>query len=251
MLSLAVFPIWRGILNILICTQLRDEYDFLQKSFSDALSRNGLESVILKFSAIEDMLDFLSVSPDAPDIVVLCIRELYDEKKEKIRELSYKYKNTRLILVSCEPQSAEELFSLNLSYFFRYPISKDSFRQFCRCLEQRWLEKNTKFFSWETKKTNVKISYSDILYVTSDKRQAIFYLSGGKTNTIYSKLDQIEQMLDGRFIRCHQSFLVNASYIRGIGEDGFTMVDKIFIPISQKKYWASKKRYINYIKEQG
>ena len=29
------------------------------------------------------------------------------------------------------------------------------------------------------------------------------------------------------------------------------MIDDVFVPISQKKYWASKRRYVQYIQNQG
>jgi len=87
--------------------------------------------------------------------------------------------------------------------------------------------------------------------VMSDKRKIVIYQPNGKTDSIYCRLDEFEGQLDDRFIRCHQSYLINVEYIRGIDVDGFIMIDDIFVPISRKKYWESKRKYIKYVKEQG
>ena len=118
-------------------------------------------------------------------------------------------------------------------------------------MARAWFSEMEKYFILESKKNTLRIAYSDILYVMSDKRKAIIYQPNGRTDSLYCKLDEMEQQLDDRFKRCHQSYLINVQYIRGIDVDGFLMIDDIFIPISQKKYWASKRRYIQYIKEQG
>ncbi len=238
-------------MNILICTQIREEYEFLQKNFLRMFSENGLEVIVFNFKNTDDMCEYLSVSPDRPDIIVLSFRGIDDNIKSKIQKIGENYKKAKIMLIAEEPQYTEEIFSLGISYFLRYPISDTGFQRFKRCAENRWFDKHTKFFVSENKKNSVKISYSDILYIMSDKRKAIFYQSNGKTDSVYRKLDEIEEMLDDRFIRCHQSYLINVSYIRGIEVDGFIMIDNIFIPISQKKYWESKRKYIKHIKEQG
>ncbi len=238
-------------MNILICTHIRDEFEFLQKKFLKMFSENGIEVIIFNFQKSEDMLEYLSVSPDNPDIIILSFHGLDDNAKTKIKKITDTYRKAKIILISEEPEYTEEIFSLGISYFFRHPVSEIGFQKFKQCTENRWFNNDTKYFVLENKKSSIKITYSDILYVMSDKRKAVFYQSNGKEDSVYRKLDEIEEMLDERFIRCHQSYLINVAYIRGIELDGFLMIDNIFIPISQKKYWESKRKYIKYIKEQG
>jgi DNA-binding LytR/AlgR family response regulator len=50
--------------------------------------------------------------------------------------------------------------------------------------------------------------------VESRNNVCILHCSNGREYTIYKKLSEIETQLgDSRFLRCHQSYLVNMSYI--------------------------------------
>ena len=61
----------------------------------------------------------------------------------------------------------------------------------------------------------ILITYHDIQYVESSNSKCILHSKGGATYNIYKRLDTIEQELnDPRFLRSHQSFLVNMDYIR-------------------------------------
>jgi DNA-binding LytR/AlgR family response regulator len=74
----------------------------------------------------------------------------------------------------------------------------------------------------------------DIIYCESEKRITYFYTADEKSK-MYVKLSDVEEMLAGRFIRCHQSFLVNFSYIKRVGKADIELTNGKFIPISQRK----------------
>jgi DNA-binding LytR/AlgR family response regulator len=62
--------------------------------------------------------------------------------------------------------------------------------------------------------TIYSIPLGEIVYVESRNNVCILHCSNGREYTIYKKLSEIETQLgDSRFLRCHQSYLVNMSYI--------------------------------------
>ncbi len=80
-----------------------------------------------------------------------------------------------------------------------------------------------------------KVAVGRILYAESDKRKIRLHLPE-ETLEFYGKMDELAGILEKHgFLRCHQSYLVNTSHIRGIGRSGIEM-EGMKIPIS-RKYW--------------
>jgi two-component system, LytTR family, response regulator LytT len=237
--------------NILICSSVQKEMTFLYEHLQTFFAERGIEPIILSFPNIDLMTEYLSVSPDIPDAVFLSFPVINLQVLNIVQQFAEGITDTQIILIGDSPADVERMFSLGIFYFFYPDITSENFHYLENKMARAWFSNAEKYFLLENKKNTLKIAYSDILYVMSDKRKAIIYQPNGRTDSLYCKLDAIEQQLDDRFIRCHQSYLINVQYIRGIDVDGFLMIDNIFIPISQKKYWASKRRYIQFIKEQG
>lgn len=238
-------------MNILICSPIQGEISFLYEHLQTFFERRCIEPIIFCFSDISLMKEYLSVSPDIPDTLFISFPIIDIKVLDTVQQLAEGIPDTHIVLIGDSPVDVERLFSMGVFYFFYPNITPEHFHFFERRMERTWFSQMEKYFILESKKNTLKIAFSDILYIMSDKRKVIIYQPKGKTDSLYCKLDEIEHRLDDRFIRCHQSFLINVQYIRGIDVDGFMMIDDIFVPISQKKYWASKRRYIQYIKDQG
>ena len=80
----------------------------------------------------------------------------------------------------------------------------------------------------------------DIMYIDSDKHNVTLHLSDGSEIITVDKLGEIEKRInEKRFLRCHQSYLVNMDYIKDV-EDDFIMEDGTLVPIrvrGRKEYW--------------
>lgn len=238
-------------MNILICSADSEECAFLRRHLQDFFAGKGDEAVILSFRDRATMREYLSVSPDRPDALFLSFPRIDTQTTDSLQELALEMPDTHMILIGDSPDDVERLFALGVFYFFYPHITPEHFRFLEGRMTKCWFSDKEKYFILENKKNTRRIAYSDILYVMSDKRKVIIYQPNGKTDSLYCKLDEMERQLDDRFIRCHQSYLINVQYIRGIDTDGFLMVDDIFVPISRKNFWTAKRRYIGYIKERG
>ncbi|MBE6598336.1 MAG: LytTR family transcriptional regulator [Ruminococcaceae bacterium] len=238
-------------MNVLICSPEQEEASFFSDRLQFFFGSRGIEPIILCFRDIADMSEYLSVCPDSPDVLILTFPVLNMEKLDTVQELSDTLPGTDIVLIGDNPSDVERLYAMGVFYFFYPRVSRDSFAFFEKKLQKHRFSDAEKYFILENRQQTIKIAYSDILYVMSDKRKIVIYQPNGKTDSIYCRLDEFEGQLDDRFIRCHQSYLINVEYIRGIDVDGFIMIDDIFVPISRKKYWESKRKYIKYVKEQG
>ncbi len=89
---------------------------------------------------------------------------------------------------------------------------------------------------------------SGIRCIESRGRQA-FIRCGDETVDVYERLDALEQQLDERFVRCHQSFIVNLDYVNAMEGDSFTVADidkSMSIRISRNRLRDARHRYFEY-----
>jgi DNA-binding LytR/AlgR family response regulator len=96
-------------------------------------------------------------------------------------------------------------------------------------------------------KGSVRYHFIDeIMYVESNKHMVIFHFKNGETAQTNEKLNTLEQQLNSRkFLRCHQSYLVNMDYVADV-QDVFVMKDGSRVPIRVRTRRAITNAYHGY-----
>ena len=238
-------------MNIVICLPDRIEAHRLQDRLERHLQELAEESLLFCFSTAEELSAYLEVVPEQPDLGVISLDLADGDGISFIQELHDRYAKMELVISSIAQPDVEALFRLRAFYFLYAPIREQSVTHFLDHFEKTMFREKECYLKLVGKKGIQSIAFSDIFYVMSDKRKIIVYQPHGIQSEAYRKLDELETKLDTRFVRCHQSYLVNIDYIHGITNEGFTLIDEVFVPISQKRYWAAKKQYVQYIKSRG
>ena len=237
--------------NIVFCEPSAQEVRFLHATLSRAFSVAFQDILLFGFLGGAEMSEYLSVSPDTPDIAMVSLG-LKDMDSWALADwITEQCPGTRLVLTGAPPQDAEQLFAHGAAYFLYSPVREASAVRFAAQMETLVRKHARRYLELTTKRGSVHIAYENIMYVMSNKRKICVIQPNGLQDEAYKKLDEVEALLDGRFVRCHQSFLVNMDCIRGISNEGFSLIDNQFVPISQKRYWAAKRQYIRYIKSKG
>ncbi len=94
--------------------------------------------------------------------------------------------------------------------------------------------------------TIVSIPFGEIVYVESRNNVCILHRSDGTEYTVYRKLSEIEAELnDSRFLRCHQSYIVNMSYIARADKQ-FELTTGDVVLIRQRSLKELRKVYSDY-----
>lgn len=115
---------------------------------------------------------------------------------------------------------------------------------------QKHPQKNHNFIQVKSKRKPLIIPYKDIIHMESDNKVVYIYTTTQGAVKVYSKLDAFEEELsDSRFLRCHQSYLVNMQYVAGIVDSDFIMIDDQMIPIRKSGRKLIVKKYEDYLKE--
>ncbi|MCR5162098.1 MAG: LytTR family transcriptional regulator DNA-binding domain-containing protein [Lachnospiraceae bacterium] len=238
-------------MNIVICDPSSAESQYISDYLSRFFERYAEETLIFCFLEPGELIEYLSVSPDVPHLAILSIEQTAGDGIALAEKLSGMCRGMRIALTGKPPRDLERLYELEILYFLPWPVKSDSLVRLGSKLLRTLLAEKEKYLNISNKKCTYHIAYSDILYVMSDKRKLCIYQPRSKVDEFYMKLDDLETALGSKFVRCHQSYLVNMDYIHGITADSFILVDNISVPISQKKYWPSKKTYVEYVKNRG
>ena len=97
------------------------------------------------------------------------------------------------------------------------------------------------------------LSTKQITFVEGDGKYCIIHLnSKPEEMECHETLAQVEERLPRQyFFRCHRSIVVNLRYISSYTNDGVTLRNKKWIPISRSKNDSFKDAYIEYSKKYG
>lgn len=77
------------------------------------------------------------------------------------------------------------------------------------------------------------ICLSQIVYCEVMGRKIYIHQEDGPTISYYERLERLERRLDGRFFRCHRSYLVNLDYVRGYSGGRVRLRQGEGIPVSR------------------
>lgn len=82
------------------------------------------------------------------------------------------------------------------------------------------------FLTIQGKEKTLRVPHEAILYLESSRKRVILHTRDGNDGSSFSAtLDSVQQAVSsGNFVRCHQSYLVNADHVRGIDRKGRSLV---------------------------
>lgn len=164
---------------------------------------------------------------------------------QKLRELSYRGK---IIFCTVSADYAIESYNVFASGYILKPYSLDDIK---RTLDRLLPEYQCDTYQIKQKSRIVYIPLNEIMYVESDNTKCILHRTENREYNLYKKLVQIEAELnDMRFLRCHQSYLVNMNYVRE-ANDVFTLHNGEKILIRKKSKKEIQQKFLEYKKESG
>lgn len=77
------------------------------------------------------------------------------------------------------------------------------------------------------------IAFEDIVFCEVIGRKTYLHTNKGETIDYYCKLEDLEQTVDGRFFRCHRSYLVNLDHVRGLKDGNAILANGESVPVSR------------------
>lgn len=202
------------MLKIAICDDVKSYMDILEKNILAWAAQKGINVKVRKFDGGKPLLHCIDDN-GMFDLIFLDIamkRMNGLEVASQIREHDY---ITAIIFISQYDDYYKEAYDVHPFHFLSKPIGQnlinhvmDSFMQ------MKMQDKET--YSFHVNKAQYTLHLSEILYFGSERRKIIIICKNA-TYMFYGKLDDVQRQLENkniRFIRIHQSYLVNMKHIR-------------------------------------
>lgn len=93
------------------------------------------------------------------------------------------------------------------------------------------------------------ISFQDIICCEIIDRKVYLYLVSGEVTSYYERIENLEKKLDGRFFRCHRSYLINLNHLKSYRDNTACMTDGKEIPVSRLRSKEFSKVILQYMRD--
>ena len=185
------------------------------------------------------------------DVIFLDIQMERPDGMETARLLRRRGDHSLLVFVTVLKELVFDAFQVEAYDYLLKPLDSARFKQtmnrVLRSLEQRTAEDIV-----IQRGTGCEVVLlSDIVYCEVLGRKIYLHKSDGTVSDYYDKLEDLERRVDGRFFKCHRSYLVNLDYVRGCQDGQVLLFQGERIPASRLRERELTQALLRYMKERG
>jgi DNA-binding LytR/AlgR family response regulator len=232
-------------LYIAICEDVAQDMDFLKTAVERIVSSANLDIQILTFTDGENFLRHISQH----GIPTISFLDIYMdgvgglEIAKRIRTAS---EQAVIIFSTTSREHMAQGWDIGAAHYLIKPYSEEKVAQ---AIQRAFLivDKPERYLTFSANRQQKKVPYSHILYIESRNKYCHVFTQE-REYAILAKLSGLEEQLDDpRFLRCHQSFIVNMDYIEKLGEHDFILKSNTLVPIRRRNRGAVITEYEEYI----
>lgn len=225
-----------------LCDDLKQDRELLRAYLRDALAERRITADIEVFDSGDALLEHLSREPF--DAYFLDIYMQGMTGVQTAYRLLEKDARTVIVFITSSPDHMADGFQIGAVHYLVKPVTLDSVGQ---ALERvlRLLDKPEAYITLQIGRMEKQVLLEDIVFVESRERQCLIHTKK-EVMPPYIRLDELQAMLDDRFLRCHRSYLINMAETEGLFSDGFLMSDGAAVPVKRDKRLEMKQRFEQY-----
>lgn len=148
-----------------------------------------------------------------------------------------------IVFLTASPDFAVDSYDVTAAGYLLKPIS---YEKLVRVMDRitRGLDEGT--YAVRQRSRVIRVPLGEILFVESSNSKCILHRSDGTDYTIYKRLDEIQAGLnDPRFLRCHQSYLVNMDHVQQVDKQ-FILSSGDAVLIRQRDLKSIRQAYLTY-----
>lgn len=170
-----------------------------------------------------------------------------------VQELHKKYPNVLVIWAVTSPEEVPQLEADFVMGWFVCPLDRI---RMCKLVSRYLYEKRRNlgeevyYVRNSVGTVQMKLAYDRIEYAESQGNQIVLHLTNGQNYRIYERMKNLEKELhDRRFLKCHQSYLVNMDHVKSI-DDVFLMKSGARVLIRQREKKHIRELYFRFLVEE-
>ncbi len=216
---------------------------FIMKHFGD-------EYRVVTMNRCQELIGMVEMNERVPDILIMDINLRDGNGIETVKYLQNIHPKLKVIYLTGIINYATAIFETNPAYFLVKPINENKLIDAIAKVSKDIESDKSDSIIIKTNRSEIILYRKEIMYVESQGRKLVLYMSDGKKNEIYEKMDVIQEQLGTAFIRSHKSFLINMKYITERTNKEFYLSDGKVIPISKPNLKDAKIKFISFLGEE-
>lgn len=224
------------MISVAVCDDEPRMTEYLKTAVNDYFAKADIDGKVSVFNDGEPLAAAYASGSADFDIILLDITMKNCDGLTAAKKIREKDPNVMIVFVTA---SAEYVFRGYEVRAFRYllkPELQNGFEGVFRDCVAQLTRSNEVRYSFQTGSENVSLPVKDIVCFESDRRKITVKCVNAREYSFYGKLDAVEEALrKSDFVRCHQSFLVNAKKITAVSSGELTMDDGSVIPVSKHR----------------
>lgn len=240
------------MINIAICDDDRPLTKNVERLLHEFASELGIDISCEMFHDGSDLIGAVIEQQMYFDLVYLDIKMEDMDGIHTALALREAELPTLIIYISGYEEYLKDLFYTEPFRFLSKPIDKSTFQQIFLDAYRR-IQKRVGYFTFFYKKYRYRIPFDRITCFESKSRVITIHLWEKSTegnnpiqDRFYGKMNEIEKQvtaLNGRFLRVHQSFLVNFDYIKALSASEVVLPDGRKFQISEDRSKEIRTRF--------
>lgn len=221
--------------KIAICDDSKLDRQLLKVVIQIFFENNEEEFKIFEYELGDNLLDDIEVELLFLDIIMNGMKIA-----RKLRDIQFK---APIIFLTAHADYAVESYEVYVAGYLLKPYDTNKLTLLLDEVLQRSVQKR---IAVKVKKQHRYLEINDIMYAESDKHVLNIHLKDSRVIQTTEKLSELKKTINSkRFIRCHQSYLVNMDYIKDAKTD-FILSNDIRIPIRVRGRKEIIERYHKY-----
>ena len=233
------------MINIAICDDEKYISDKIKKLVFDFFHRKNVEITVSQFGSGEELLRhnknidilFLDIQMDGIDGM---------ETARKMRSQNYK---GYLIFITVLKEMVFQSFEVQAYDYLVKPIEEECFEKTMeRLFSAMQNAKDASLLVQKRYESNI-IAFDDIVFCEIIDKKIYLHLKTEEVIDYYDRIENLETKLDGRFFKCHRSYLINLSHLKSYKNGMAYMINDKQIPVSRLRSKEFSSVVLKYMKE--
>ena len=213
----------------------------------DPMIREITNDNVFCYTKSEEALIDLEEGKVLPELVFMDIKLDKTNGIDIAGRILEQFPETQIVFISGYDDYYLDVYDVDHVYFLRKPISRDQLQRAYDRAVARIENSENQTFHYRYRQANCVVPYQDILFFENAGRKVRIYTKKSQEPyEFYEKLDDVMLRLDKRFVRCHNSYVVNLSRVDIYRKGSFVIGDQE-IPISRKYSKLCKEAFDDYV----
>ena len=185
------------------------------------------------------------------DVVFLDIQMEQPNGMETAKMFRKQKNYSLLVFVTVLKECVFDAFEVEAYDYLVKPLDSDRFRRTMDRIINTLTQRMKKSIVIQRGISCEVVLLDEILYCEVQGRKLYIHQRDGKITDYYDKLENFERRVDGRFFRCHRSYLVNLGYVRGCDAGQIILPQGAKIPVSRLRERDLTQSLLRYMKERN